>query len=61
MKNLNKKNNFSKDAGDALERVGEKISDLGATKVGKKIYDVGNKLEHKNDKIKNTSVKDTDT
>ena len=54
MKQFNK-DSFTKEAGDKLERVGEKISDLGAKKIGKKVYDAGNKLEHKNDdKVKPT-------
>ncbi len=51
MKNLNK-DSLTKKAGDVLERAGEKLSDIGATKIGKKIYNAGNKLEHK-DEIKN--------
>jgi hypothetical protein len=47
----NKKNTFSQNAGDKMERIGEKISDLGGTKIGKKIRDAGDKLEHKNDKV----------
>jgi hypothetical protein len=43
---------FSKDQGvkhkigDAIERVGEKISDMGASKIGQKVSQVGNKIEH---------------
>ncbi len=47
MKDLNnKKVPFTKKAGDAIERIGEKIGG----KVGKKVYDSGNKLEHKKDR-----------
>jgi len=49
MKDLKEKETLSHKAGDKLERVGEKVSDLGAKKIGKKIYDAGNKLEHKDD------------
>jgi hypothetical protein len=31
--------------GDAVEKVGHKISDTGAPKVGQKIHDLGDKLE----------------
>ena len=55
MKEFNKKGTFSEQAGDKLERLGEKISDAGAKKIGKKVYDAGDKLEHANDnKIKPT-------
>lgn len=53
MKNFsNNKDTLSHKAGDVLERAGEKISDAGAKKIGKKVYDAGNKLEHANDKKK---------
>ena len=32
--------------GDAIERVGEKLTDMGASKIGKQVYNAGNKLEH---------------
>ena len=31
--------------GDALEKVGEKISDAGAKGIGQKIHDIGDKME----------------
>ncbi len=45
-----KQGGFNKKAGDVLERVGEKLTNVGATKIGKKIYDSGNKLEHKGER-----------
>lgn len=50
MKDVKQNTSFTKKAGDVLERAGEKLSNIGATKVGKKIYDAGNKLEHKDDR-----------
>lgn len=35
--------------GDAIERVGEKVKDMGAEKLGQKIYNTGNKIEHSKD------------
>jgi hypothetical protein len=32
-------------AGEAIEKVGHKISDAGAPKIGQKIHDLGDKLE----------------
>lgn len=32
-------------AGDALEKIGHKISDVGLPSVGQKIHDLGDKLE----------------
>jgi hypothetical protein len=58
---------FSKDQsvkhkiGDAIEKVGEKLTDLGASKIGKSVYNAGNKLEHSDDvadKSRTTSVVD---
>ena len=45
-----KKETFKDKAGDMLEKVGHKISNAGATKVGQKIHDMGDSLEksHKN-------------
>jgi hypothetical protein len=48
----NKKGSFTHNLGDMIERIGEKISNLGGTKIGRKVYESGNKLEHKNDKVK---------
>lgn len=42
---------FNKKLGDAIERVGEKVSNAGATRIGGKIYNAGNKLEHKDDPV----------
>lgn len=47
MKNKNQK--LSKKAGDFLERTGEKISRSGAKKIGKAVYNAGDKLEHSQD------------
>ena len=32
--------------GDVVERVGEKLKDMGANKIGSAVYNAGNKLEH---------------
>jgi hypothetical protein len=40
------KENLTHKAGDALERLGEKVTNAGAEKLGKVIYDAGNKIEH---------------
>lgn len=37
-------------AGDAIERVGQKVQDAGATKAGRAIYNAGDKLEHSADR-----------
>ena len=49
MKDLKNKESLSKKAGDKLERVGEKISNAGAHKIGEAVYKAGDKLEHMND------------
>jgi hypothetical protein len=49
MKNdMNKKQGESvaHKAGDAIERVGEKITQAGAGKIGRLVSDAGDKLEH---------------
>ena len=38
--------------GDKIERVGEKLKDMGATKTGNAVYKVGNKIEHSKDSKK---------
>lgn len=47
-----KKDSFKNKAGDLLEKVGHKISNAGATKIGQKIHDLGDSLEeqHRNPK-----------
>jgi hypothetical protein len=44
-----KKEGFAHKAGDKIERVGEKISNAGATNVGRAVYNAGNKIEHSQD------------
>lgn len=39
---------FTHRLGDKLERLGERISRNGNTKLGKKVYMIGNKIEHMN-------------
>ena len=44
------KESFRQKAGDAIEKVGHKISEAGMPKVGQKIHDLGDSIEkdHKN-------------
>lgn len=44
------KQGFAHKTGDQIERLGEKISNAGAEKLGKVVYDAGNKIEHMGDK-----------
>lgn len=49
--NMNsKKESFKDKAGDMIEKVGHKISEAGAPKLGQKIHDLGDSVEdhHKN-------------
>lgn len=56
MANLNNKEGFVRKTGDAMERAGEKIADAGAEKIGSKVYNAGDKVEHsQDDKIKRDS------
>jgi hypothetical protein len=57
MKDFKKKEPFTKKAGDALERAGEKIADKGAKKLGNAVYNAGDKLEHMSDKKKENAPK----
>jgi hypothetical protein len=48
--NLNssgKDDSITHKVGDVVERVGEKLKEMGADKVGSAVYNAGNKLEHK--------------
>jgi hypothetical protein len=47
--NKPKKEDVSHKIGDSIERLGEKITQAGAEKLGKTIYKAGNKIEHMND------------
>ncbi len=53
----NKKENISHKVGDFVERVGQKISDAGAKKIGNAIHDAGDKLEHSSDNKTNLNNK----
>jgi hypothetical protein len=45
-----KKASLTHNVGDMIERLGEIISRMGATKLGTKVYQTGNKIEHMKDK-----------
>lgn len=49
MKDLKNKESFTKKAGDKIERLGEKVSNAGAPKIGTAISKAGDKLEHSQD------------
>lgn len=49
MKNDQANAPLSKKVGDKIERVGQKISNSGATKIGSFVSRMGDKLEHAND------------
>ncbi len=55
---MENKNNskVSHKVGDAIEKVGQKISDMGAPKVGNSIYNSGDKIEHSSDQHKTTNT-----
>lgn len=40
-----KKSGLKDKLGEAVEKVGNKVSELGAEKIGKRIHDAGDKLE----------------
>ena len=55
IKNATQKSNkesLAHKVGDAIERVGEKLKDMGATKAGQAVYRAGNKIEHSRDNKK---------
>lgn len=44
-----KKDSVAHKVGDSIERLGQKISNAGAPKIGKMVTDAGDKIEHMND------------
>lgn len=36
--------------GDMIERIGERIQRSGSTKLGRRIYEFGNRLEHRDER-----------
>lgn len=44
-----KNDKMSHKVGDAIERVGEKVSDMGAQKIGNRITNAGDRIEHSED------------
>jgi len=44
-----KDESLSHKVGDSIERLGEKVIKAGAEKLGKAIYNAGDKIEHMND------------
>lgn len=47
--NNSKKEGFAHKVGDSIERLGEKVSNAGATKIGNAIRNAGDKIEHSQD------------
>ncbi len=47
---MQNKESMSHRLGDSIERVGQKISDKGAPRVGEAVRKVGDKVEHLRDK-----------
>ncbi len=43
---VQKDETIAQKVGDVVERVGEKLKDMGAEKLGSAVYNAGNKLEH---------------
>lgn len=43
------KESFTHKVGDSIERLGEKVSKAGATKIGNAIRNAGDKIEHSRD------------
>jgi hypothetical protein len=56
----NKNQSFTHKVGDAIERAGEKISDMGATKIGNRISQTGDRIEHSQDEKTIDTTKNTD-
>lgn len=48
-KTATKDDSLSHKVGDSIERLGEKVMKAGAEKLGKAIYNAGDKIEHMND------------
>jgi hypothetical protein len=46
----NDKESFTHKTGDKVERMGQKVKNAGAEKLGNAIYNAGDKLEHSRDK-----------
>ena len=49
LKPTGQKETLTHKAGEMIEKAGKKIRDAGAEKVGKAIYNAGNKIEHSQD------------
>ena len=45
----NKKEGIAHKVGETIEKLGQKISSAGASKIGKAISDAGDKIEHMNE------------
>ncbi|MGE3609531.1 MAG: hypothetical protein AB7I27_08085 [Bacteriovoracaceae bacterium] len=50
MKTTSNKNSLFHRIGDKIERLGEMLNKSGANKLGKKVYNMGNKIEHMKEK-----------
>ena len=56
-KKLSVKKSLKHKTGDVIERMGEKLKDMGAVKAGNAVYKAGNKLEHSYEKVGKKAVR----
>lgn len=54
-KKVSPEKSISHKVGDSIERLGEKVIKAGAEKLGRAIYNAGDKIEHMNDDKNNPS------
>lgn len=54
------KKDITRKVGDTIERAGQKISNTGADKLGNKVFETGDKVEHSQDHKKDVGGNITD-
>jgi hypothetical protein len=56
MKNITAKSTFTHKIGDVIERVGEFLTQCGATRLGARVYSAGNRIEHSKERVQTKAM-----
>jgi hypothetical protein len=57
MKNITKKTTLSHKIGDVIERVGDFLTQCGASRLGARVYNAGNRIEHSKERVQSKAMK----
>jgi len=57
MKDVTGRESLTHRIGDMIERIGERIQRTGSVKLGRRVYEFGNRLEHRDARVTGKTIK----